>query len=156
MTQMNRRRPGTSAGGAGGPSPKKRPGSAGTRRSAPRSPREAAECCGVIDDLLDPELFKALCDPTRARLVGCLIKCARPCTVSEVAECCAVDFSVVSRHLKLLARSGVLRAAKEGRTVSYAVRFAELCLTLRALADAIEGHGPNAGCACGGGRCGKR
>jgi ArsR family transcriptional regulator len=104
----------------------------------PLTPKQAASCCGPIDDLLDPELFKALCDPTRAKLLGCIIKCARPCSVSEVAECCSVDLSVVSRHLQLLERAGVLTSVKAGRVVSYTVSYGHLCRTLRSLADAIE------------------
>ncbi|MCX5689786.1 MAG: hypothetical protein NTV94_08405, partial [Planctomycetota bacterium] len=53
-------------------------------------------------------------------------------------ECCSVDLSVVSRHLQMLARTGVLESVKSGRTVSYAVRYVHLCQTLRTLADAIE------------------
>ncbi|MCA9245173.1 MAG: helix-turn-helix transcriptional regulator, partial [Phycisphaerales bacterium] len=70
-----------------------------------------------MDRQLDTDLFKALGDPTRARLLACLLKCGRPCSVTEVAECCAVDFSVVARHLGLLARVGVLDSEKKGRTV---------------------------------------
>jgi len=102
------------------------------------TPRQAAQCCSPIDNLLDTDLFKALSDPTRALLLGCLIKCARPCAVSEIAECCAVDVSVVSRHLNHLARAGLLDSDKQGRTVTYAVRADHLCTTLRAIADAVE------------------
>lgn len=106
------------------------------------SPKQAAASCRPVDDLLDPELFKALCDPTRAKLLSCLIKCGRPCSVSEVAECCSVDFSVVSRHLALLDRAGVLASTKNGRTVSYTMQYEELCRTLRKLADAVEDCAP--------------
>ncbi|MCG3131652.1 MAG: hypothetical protein FLDDKLPJ_02456 [Phycisphaerae bacterium] len=108
------------------------------RNRRPASPKQAAACRRPIDDLLDPELFKALGDPTRILLLACLAKCGRPGTVSEVAECCAVDLSVVSRHLALLADAGVLHARKEGRTVWYRVRYEEIGQRLRALADAIE------------------
>ena len=124
-----------------------------TRKRPPQTPKLASTCCGPIDDLLDPELFKALCDPTRARLVGCIAKCARGCTVSEVAECCSVDLSVVSRHLQLLERAGVLESSKKGRTVSYAVKYASLCRTLRGLADALEHCCPADTCAAGAGGC---
>lgn len=100
--------------------------------------KQAAACCGPVDDLLDPELFKALCDPTRVRLLGCLVKCGRACSVSEIAECCPVDLSVVSRHLRVLERAGLLEAVKQGRTVFYRVRYERFCTALRALADAIE------------------
>lgn len=120
----------------------------------PMSPKQASTCCGPIDGLLDPNLFKALCDPTRARLLGCLIKCGRACSVSEVSECCSVDFSVVSRHLQFLERAGILTAARAGRTVNYAVRYGPLCANLRALADAISHYDPvNHAPACGDGCC---
>lgn len=109
-----------------------------TQQCTQITPKQAAQCCSPVDDLLDPDLFKALCDPTRALLLSCLIKCARPCSVTEIAECCAVDISVVSRHLATLARAGLLDAHKQGRTMSYAVRADHLCATLRAIADAIE------------------
>ena len=72
----------------------------------------------------DPDVFKALSDPTRLRLLACLAKCGRACSVGEVAECCAVDLSVVSHHLSALADAGVVESSKEGRSVSYRVRFA--------------------------------
>jgi ArsR family transcriptional regulator len=102
------------------------------------TPKQAAKCCAPVDELLDPELFKSLCDATRLKLLACLAKCGRECSVTEVAECCSVDLSVVSRHLAMLEKAGVLESAKEGRTVYYAVRYRQLTETLRALADAIE------------------
>lgn len=115
------------------------------KRRPPATPKQAAACCGPIDGLLNPELFRALSDPTRLSLIACIAKCGRGCSVGEVAECCSVDFSVVSRHLALLARSGVLEAKKEGRTVNYRVRYPELCRSLRSLADAFEECCPDTG-----------
>lgn len=124
------------------------------RKERPVSPAQAAACCRPIDDLLDPALFRALCDPTRAGLLACIAKCGRGCSVGEVAECCSVDVSVVSRHLALLARAGVLESEKQGRSVTYRVRYADLSATLRALADAIDECCPEGcceakGCGCG-------
>ena len=104
----------------------------------PATPRLAAATAAPLDSLLDPGLFKALCDPTRARIALCLCKCSRPCTVSEIAECCSVDLSGVSRHLALLERHGVVDSSKQGRTVLYRVRYQALVGSFRALADAIE------------------
>ncbi len=101
-------------------------------------PREALDCCGPIDDLLDAELFKALGEPTRLKLLSCLAKCGRACSVTELTECCAVDLSVVSRHLGVLERAGVLTATKKGRTVFYAVRYTHLSNAFRDLASAVE------------------
>lgn len=106
-----------------------------------------------MDSLLDPELFKALGDPTRVLLLRCLMKCKRACSVSEVAECCDVDFSVVARHLSLLARAGVLDARKEGRTMWYEPRCSSLAQTFRALADAIDDCAPTDAKACCGSDC---
>jgi len=108
------------------------------RKRCPSSPKQAAVCCRPIDRLLNPDLFKALCDPTRVMLLGCLAKCGRACSVSEVAECCSVDLSVVSRHLSMLNKAGVLKAEKKGRVVFYSVQYGQLCHALRSLADAVE------------------
>src|SRR6056297_4217104 len=111
-------------------------------RESHMKPQEALQCCGPIDDVLDAELFKALGEPTRLKLLSCLAKCGRPCSVTELAACCAVDFSVVSRHLSVLEKAGVLTATKEGRTVYYAVRYKHLTEAFRSLAKAIEGCRP--------------
>ena len=123
-----------------------------TRR--PRTPRQAAACCRPVDDLLEPALFKALGDPTRVRLLACVAKCGRACSVGEVAECCSVDLSVVSRHLQALARAGVIEPSRSGRTVSYAVRYSEVVAKFRALADAIQECAPEKSPCCEGGRHG--
>lgn len=115
------------------------------KKKPPSTPKQAAACCGPVDELLDPALFKAFSDPTRVSLLACIAKCGRGCSVGEVAECCSVDFSVVSRHLALLARSGVLESTKEGRTVFYRVRYTELVHSLRSLADALEDCCPKKG-----------
>ncbi|MFZ4573552.1 MAG: ArsR/SmtB family transcription factor [Phycisphaerales bacterium] len=122
-------------------------------RKPPTSPRQAGSRRKPVDALLDADFFKSVSDPTRVRLLACLIKCARPCSVSEIAGCCDVDLSVVSRHLKALADAGILASEKRGRAVMYEVRSAELCATLRALAAAIEQCDPRGGAGCCGGGC---
>jgi len=118
------------------------------QRLAP-SPRQAIRRRARVDALLDPALLKALGEPTRARLLTCLLKCGRACSVTEVAACCSIDFSMVARHLGALARAGVLDVEKRGRTVWYAACGASLAAHFRDLADAIEESSP----ACGDGAC---
>ena len=118
------------------------------RKKRPATPRHAARLSRPIDGLLDAALFRALSDPTRLRLLACIAKCGRACTVGEIAGCCSVDLSVVSRHLAVLQRAGVLEAAKQGRTVFYTVRFEHVSTMLRALADAMQDCCPQ-GCAAG-------
>lgn len=112
----------------------------------PRNPRQAARRPSPLDRALDAELFRSLSDPTRIRLLACLAKCARFCSVTEIAQCCSVDFSVVSRHLSMLAAAGVLESRKQGRTVSYRVRYQHLCASLRAVAGALEACCPDGAC----------
>ncbi|MCA9291855.1 MAG: helix-turn-helix transcriptional regulator, partial [Phycisphaerales bacterium] len=75
------------------------------------------------------------------------------------AACCAVDFSVVARHLTTLARAGLVESRKEGRTVWTVARSDALVRRLRDLADAVEewirdddGCGPGCCAAPGSGR----
>ncbi len=82
-------------------------------------------------------MLKALAEPTRARLLSCLLKCRRPCSVTEIAECCSIDFSMVARHLATMARAGLVSSEKKGRTVWYAADAAALAARFQELADAI-------------------
>jgi DNA-binding transcriptional ArsR family regulator len=107
------------------------------------TPKQAARCCAPVDHLLDPKLFKSLSDPTRLKLLACLAKCGRACSVTDLADCCSVDFSVVSRHLAALERAGVLESTKTGRTVFYRVRYRQLSQMLHDLANSIEACCPD-------------
>jgi ArsR family transcriptional regulator len=100
--------------------------------------RSGAECCQDLVELLLPDFFKALSDPNRIALVARLAERGSHCTVSEIAACCPVDLSVVSRHLATLRQAGVVEAEKRGRQVYYSVRFSDLANALRRMADAIE------------------
>lgn len=88
-------------------------------------------------------MLKALAEPTRARLLSCLLKCRRPCSVSEVAECCSIDFSMVARHLATMARAGLLSSEKKGRTVWYSADAQSLSDRFQALANAIGELAPD-------------
>jgi len=116
------------------------------KNSAPRrKPAKTAQsgcgdgaCCPPLDTAVDPRLFRALGDPTRIGILVRLAQCCGPQTVSEAADCCRVDLSVVSRHLGILRDAGVVTVQKEGRQMYYRVRYDELCRSLRQLADALE------------------
>jgi DNA-binding transcriptional ArsR family regulator len=95
-------------------------------------------CCPDLAALIDPSLFKALSDPSRVALLARLGRAGRPTTVTEAASCCPVDVSVVSRHLTVLRRAGVVESAKTGREVRYTLSPSAAAATLRSLADALE------------------
>lgn len=126
------------------------------------SPRQAIRRRARLDGLLDPERLKALAEPTRARLLSCVLKCGRPCSVTEVAECCSIDFSMVARHLAILARTGLLDVEKRGRTVWYSADAETLAAWFYDLADAVDalrpdaGRCPSAACGCAPAKKGKR
>ncbi|MDH3743565.1 MAG: metalloregulator ArsR/SmtB family transcription factor [Acidobacteriota bacterium] len=103
-----------------------------------RNDLQTASCCEDLDQLFSPQLLSALSDPNRIALLARLARCGRPCSVSELSECCPTDLSVVSRHLSTLKQAGVLEAEKRGRRVFYRVRYEALSATLRAMADAVE------------------
>jgi ArsR family transcriptional regulator len=88
--------------------------------------------------VLDDRLFKALGDETRLHILVCLSACREPQSVKEIAACCSVDMSVVSRHLKRLQDAGVLEVRRDGKFVRYGIRHADLAERLRSLAGAIE------------------
>ncbi|MGB5324339.1 MAG: metalloregulator ArsR/SmtB family transcription factor [Pseudomonadales bacterium] len=95
-------------------------------------------CAQALTATMRPDLFRALCDPVRISMVATLASRNAPATVSELADCCGIDFSGVSRHLKILKDAGVLSATRDGRKVLYALDAIVLATSLRAIAEALE------------------
>lgn len=102
------------------------------------SMKNNGKCCKNIGDLLIPRFFKALCDPSRTSILARLLESCAPLNVTEIAGCCTVDISVVSRHLGVLRDAGIVNAEKRGKEVYYSVRYDILPTFLRQIADAIE------------------
>ena len=107
-----------------------------SKRSPEKS--DSLRCCPGFHELFEARFFKALCDPCRIRILAHLAELGGAHRVSEIAECCPTDLSVVSRHLATLRDAGMLEAQKRGKEVYYSVRYAQLAATLRAMAEAIE------------------
>ena len=95
-------------------------------------------CLDALGAHLRPEVFRALCDPSRLALVGRLAGAREPMTVSDAGSCCGVHISGVSRHLSQLRQAGIVRADKRGREVLYRLDMDHLVGTLRGLADALD------------------
>ena len=85
-----------------------------------------------------PAIFKALSDESRLEILGRLAVADGPVTVTEVADCCGVHLSGVSRHLSILRAAGLVSSNKRGREVLYSLKADVLTKTLRGLADAID------------------
>lgn len=84
------------------------------------------------------DLLKALGEFNRLSLVYRLCECKAPQNAMCLCECCSVDASVVSRHLKTLSQAGILNLEKSGRERSYSLDRANVAKKLRELADKIE------------------
>jgi ArsR family transcriptional regulator len=103
-----------------------------SRKSARASSRRQ------LDRHLRPELFRALGDPTRVEVLRRLLAAPEPLTVSDIADCCGVHLSGVSRHLSALKDAGIIRSEKHGREVRYILDWKHFVDDLRGLADAID------------------
>lgn len=109
-----------------------------SKRSRPASPCSPTKCSHLLGGPLSPGFFKALGDPNRLALLARLVDCREPCTVGEASCCCAVDLSVVSRHLAILREAGIVESERRGKEVHYSVRHDVIVQTLRQIADTIE------------------
>lgn len=85
------------------------------RVASERARQQAANGCAAI---LDSSLFKALCEPARIELVRLLIAKGRT-DLSAIAAELPQDTSVISRHLAVLHRAGLVRREKVGRQVHF-------------------------------------
>ena len=92
-----------------------------------------------VSDVQDlAALLKALGEVNRLSLVCKLCECNTPQNAMCLCECCNVDASGVSRHLKVLEREGVVRVERRGRERAYSLNRAHVANQLRLLADQIE------------------
>ena len=86
------------------------------------------------------ELLNALGEFNRLSLVYKLCECQTPQNAMCLCDCCNVDASVVSRHLKTLTQAGILKLDKKGRERIYSLNKAHIASELRALAAKIENN----------------
>ena len=91
-----------------------------------------------VQDLAD--LLKALGEVNRLSLVCRLCDCQTPQKAMCLCECCNVDASGVSRHLKVLTQQGIVRVDKRGRERNYSLNRSYVATRLRALAERIESN----------------
>ena len=89
-----------------------------------------------VQDVAD--LLKALGEFNRLSLVYRLCQCQTPQNVLCLCDCCDVDTSVVSRHLKVLSQEGIVQMEKRGRERAYSLNREFVAKRLRDLADKIE------------------
>lgn len=84
---------------------------------AVRAARLGLPSAGIVAGI--SELFSALADPTRLRIVAALAR--RELCVCDVSAAVGLSRSASSHHLKLLRDLGLVRARRDGRLVFYAL-----------------------------------
>ena len=91
---------------------------------------------GVVQ-VLDAGLLRALAEPARLELVKMLLLYG-PQDINSVARRLPQDRSVLSRHLQVLQRAGVVECTKEGRHRVYRLRGAEVVARLESMVREVR------------------
>lgn len=99
-----------------------------------RTRKQAADKCLQA---LDTEFFRAFCDESRLEVVRAMIRLG-PAKVGEIADSAPVERSVVSRHLKMLERTGIAVRRQQGRCVIYELDGPAIMAKLAATVSAIQ------------------
>jgi ArsR family transcriptional regulator len=99
-------------------------------------------CTPIVDEAMEEadaaraaELFKALGDPTRVRIVNLLATSAEPVCVCDITPVVALSQPTVSFHLKKLLGAGLVEREQRGKWAYYSIRqgaLAELAAVLLA------------------------
>jgi ArsR family transcriptional regulator len=104
------------------------------RRSAPggavTTVEAAVACCAPLAaEVLDEEqaaataeLFKALADPARVRIVNALAQSGEPVCACEFEPALGLAQSTVSHHLKKLTDAGLLEREQRGKWAYFSLR----------------------------------
>ena len=90
----------------------------------------AVACCAplgapVLDEeeaLATAELFKALADPARVRIVNVLATSAEPVCACELYEPLGLSQPTVSHHLKKLTDAGLLEREQRGKWAYFSLK----------------------------------
>jgi ArsR family transcriptional regulator len=104
--------------------------------------RSPAACCAplsaaVLDEneaIATAELFKALADPARVRIVNVIATSGEPVCVCELIEPLGLSQPTVSHHLKKLVDVGLLEREQRGKWAYFSLRR-DAVETLAAVAD---------------------
>jgi ArsR family transcriptional regulator, arsenate/arsenite/antimonite-responsive transcriptional repressor len=105
----------------------------------------AIACCAplgapVLDEdeaVATAELFRALGDPARVRIVNLLATSSEPVCACELYEPLGLSQPTVSHHLKKLVEAGLLEREQRGKWAFFSLRR-EAVETLAAVADLKE------------------
>jgi DNA-binding transcriptional ArsR family regulator len=80
-------------------------------------------------------VFKAIADPTRRRVLGLLRE--RPMSAGELADAFDVSKPTMSAHFAVLREAGLIDASRHGKSIVYRLRMSVLEEALMELAQAV-------------------
>ena len=103
---------------------------------------EPVACCGPLaaptlsdaEAIATADVFKALADPARVRILNVLATSGEPVCVCNLIEPLGLSQPTVSHHLRRLMDAGLLEREQRGRWAYYSLR-PEAVLTLTAVVD---------------------
>ena len=100
--------------------------------------RSTSVCFEEFEQAMDPEVFRALAEPTRMTIIGQLAAKGSPFTVSEIATWVQADRSCVSRDLAKLKAVGLVHSFRRHRHVYYEVDNGRLVDLLQEMISVIK------------------
>ena len=89
------------------------------------------------DEDEDDDLWEAMADPTRRKLLDLLVARGQATATTLTADM-PVSRQAISKHLALLERVGLVDARRQGREVQYHVREQRLADATRALSQVAD------------------
>lgn len=96
-----------------------------------------ADAIEKILGCIDSDFVKALAEPARIEILKWLIV-NDSCDVKTLAEKMPQDRSVISRHLALMEKAGLLQVKKEGRHMVYRVNGEQTLQKSEQLVDVVK------------------
>jgi len=103
--------------------------------------QNAIACGNAIEDSIDFDFYKTLFDPVRSKILVYIASNGTK-NINEIAENFTQDRSVISRHLDLMSRYGIVSKTKINRNVFYEVnstfifdKFEETTKSLKSLME---------------------
>ena len=85
----------------------------------------------------DDDLWEAMADPTRRKLIDLLVARGQATATTLTADM-PVSRQAISKHLSLLQRVGLIDGQRQGREVRYVVREQRLAEATRALSQVAD------------------
>ena len=99
----------------------------------------------AVDEKKIPEIFKALCDENRVRIMRYLMsgeKCA-----CKILEDMNIAQSTLSHHMKILTQSGLVSARKDGKWMHYSISPEGIDIAAECL-NSFKNIGGDNSCCC--------